>query len=220
MRLNGFLNPRLGSLLRRGVWPPSKPNFIPFLALWPLWPFPAVLPFPDPIPRPFLVGCFLGTLSLKSFKLRRLYARKPWNSGNSLRLIVRWALGEWGSWKGWNWIEGYLRMGLLWFELLMIDVERTDNLRLIIFFYSKLSRTKKKVLISNGNSFLGEPKQDKIQCYKSHWERRHIIITDPNKAKSHEMKHKLPVKRKFMLHTKFKCQNMRPALHYNQNSNQ
>lgn len=73
VRLKRFLNPRRGRRRRRGVWPPSNPNFIVPRAFWPLCPLPAVFPFPDPIPRPFLVFCFLAPLlSLKSFNLRRL----------------------------------------------------------------------------------------------------------------------------------------------------
>lgn len=80
VRENGFLNPRLGRRRRRGVWPPSNPNFIVPRALWPLWPLPAVFPFPDPIPRPFLVFCLRAPLlSCRSFKLRRLYALVSWS---------------------------------------------------------------------------------------------------------------------------------------------
>src|SRR5882724_10168580 len=52
--LNGLVNPRLGSRRYIGIWPPSKPGLVepPVRALWPLWPFPEVLPRPEPGPRP------------------------------------------------------------------------------------------------------------------------------------------------------------------------
>src|SRR5512137_2918117 len=54
IRLRGFLNPRLGSLRERGICPPSKlgRTLCPERAFWPLAPFPAVPPCPDPSPLP------------------------------------------------------------------------------------------------------------------------------------------------------------------------
>src|SRR5262249_25093164 len=50
---NGLMNPRFGSRRWRGVWPPSKWGLKPRVrAYWPFWPRPAVLPKPDPTPRP------------------------------------------------------------------------------------------------------------------------------------------------------------------------
>src|SRR5215475_3889208 len=50
---NGLLKPRLGSRRCSGIWPPSKPfTATPVRAFWPLTPRPAVLPLPEPIPRP------------------------------------------------------------------------------------------------------------------------------------------------------------------------
>src|SRR5215510_605473 len=48
-----FLNPRLGRRRCNGIWPPSKPlTATPVRAFWPLTPRPAVLPLPEPMPRP------------------------------------------------------------------------------------------------------------------------------------------------------------------------
>src|SRR5262247_502478 len=50
---NGLLNPRLGSRRCSGICPPSKPlTATPVRAFWPLTPRPAVLPLPEPMPRP------------------------------------------------------------------------------------------------------------------------------------------------------------------------
>src|SRR5262245_46806552 len=50
---NGLLKPRLGRRRCSGIWPPSKPfTATPARAFWPLTPRPAVLPLPDPMPRP------------------------------------------------------------------------------------------------------------------------------------------------------------------------
>ena len=50
----GELKPRLGRRRCSGIWPPSKPSLWkpPERAFWPLWPRPAVLPQPEPTPRP------------------------------------------------------------------------------------------------------------------------------------------------------------------------
>src|SRR5262245_24003268 len=50
----GELKPRLGRRRCNGIWPPSKPSLWkpPERAFWPLWPRPAVLPQPEPTPRP------------------------------------------------------------------------------------------------------------------------------------------------------------------------
>jgi len=55
----GLWNPRRGSLLDSGVWPPSKPSegVAPERAFWPLCPRVEVLPRPEPIPRPTRLAC-------------------------------------------------------------------------------------------------------------------------------------------------------------------
>src|SRR5919206_4408841 len=52
--LVGELKPRLGSRRCSGICPPSKPTLWkpPERAFWPLCPRPAVLPQPEPTPRP------------------------------------------------------------------------------------------------------------------------------------------------------------------------
>src|SRR5262249_51452449 len=51
---NGLWKPRLGTRRCSGIWPPPKPrlNLKPDRDLAPLCPRPAVLPFPEPWPRP------------------------------------------------------------------------------------------------------------------------------------------------------------------------
>src|SRR5690606_16709701 len=51
---NGLWNPRFGTRLCSGIWPPSNHGCVlpPVRALWPLCPRPLVLPRPDPGPRP------------------------------------------------------------------------------------------------------------------------------------------------------------------------
>src|SRR3954467_11780663 len=48
-----LLKPRFGNRMWSGIWPPSKPLIdTPERALAPFWPRPAVLPSPEPMPRP------------------------------------------------------------------------------------------------------------------------------------------------------------------------
>src|SRR6476469_7463740 len=48
-----LLKPRFGKRRWSGIWPPSKPLMAtPVRDFWPLTPRPAVLPLPEPIPRP------------------------------------------------------------------------------------------------------------------------------------------------------------------------
>src|SRR6476469_662502 len=48
-----LLKPRFGKRRWSGIWPPSKPLMAtPARAFWPLTPRPAVLPLPEPMPRP------------------------------------------------------------------------------------------------------------------------------------------------------------------------
>src|SRR5712675_1519968 len=72
-----LLKPRFGSRRCSGIWPPSKPLMrTPERAVWPLPPRPAVLPLPEPMPRPtrmrFLREPALSAISL-SFIVRVLY---------------------------------------------------------------------------------------------------------------------------------------------------
>ena len=55
------MKPLLGSLLYRGICPPSNPGLTPppDLAFWPFSPLPAFLPNPEPVPLPILLGAFL-----------------------------------------------------------------------------------------------------------------------------------------------------------------
>src|SRR5690606_19977445 len=54
LRKRALLKPRLGSRRMSGVCPPSKPGPLvpPEREAWPLVPRPAVLPWPEPVPRP------------------------------------------------------------------------------------------------------------------------------------------------------------------------
>src|SRR6185369_1505234 len=48
-----LLKPRFGMRMWSGIWPPSNPfTETPERALAPFWPRPAVLPLPEPMPRP------------------------------------------------------------------------------------------------------------------------------------------------------------------------
>src|SRR5829696_9179957 len=48
-----LLKPRFGIRMCSGIWPPSKPLMeTPERLFWPFWPRPAVLPLPEPMPRP------------------------------------------------------------------------------------------------------------------------------------------------------------------------
>src|SRR5262245_28365085 len=71
---NGLLKPRLGSRRCSGIWPPSKPlTATPERAFCPLTPRPAVLPLPEPMPRP----------------TRRRALRAPGRSASSESFIVQ-----------------------------------------------------------------------------------------------------------------------------------
>src|SRR4051794_22608930 len=72
-----LVKPRFGSRRCSGIWPPSKPLMrTPERAVWPLPPRPAVLPLPEPMPRPTRMRFFrepaLSAISL-SFIVRFLY---------------------------------------------------------------------------------------------------------------------------------------------------
>src|SRR4051794_25724572 len=75
--LKMLLKPRFGRRRCSGIWPPSKPLMrTPERAVWPLPPRPAVLPLPEPMPRPtrirFLREPALSAISL-SFIASFLY---------------------------------------------------------------------------------------------------------------------------------------------------
>src|ERR1700722_14943185 len=54
-----LLKPRFGRRRWIGIWPPSKPLMrTPERAVWPLPPRPAVLPLPEPMPRPTRMRLF------------------------------------------------------------------------------------------------------------------------------------------------------------------
>src|SRR6201986_2396144 len=69
-----LLKPRFGRPRCSGIWPPSKPLMrTPERAVWPLPPRPAVLPLPEPMPRPtrmrFLREPALSAISLSFIAL-------------------------------------------------------------------------------------------------------------------------------------------------------
>src|SRR6202158_512532 len=88
-----LLKPRFGSRRWIGIWPPSKPLMrTPERAVWPLPPRPAVLPLPEPMPRPtrmrFLREPALSAISL-SFIVRFLLSfRRPEMSLKGRRFVI------------------------------------------------------------------------------------------------------------------------------------
>ena len=63
-----LLKPRFGSRMWSGIWPPSKPAIdTPERALAPFWPRPAVLPLPEPMPRPTRIAALAGALVVPDF---------------------------------------------------------------------------------------------------------------------------------------------------------
>src|SRR5258707_14522407 len=73
-----LVKPRFGSRRCSGIWPPSKPLMrTPERAGWPLPPRPAVLPLPEPMPRPtrmrFLREPALSAISLSFIALSPLF---------------------------------------------------------------------------------------------------------------------------------------------------
>ena len=78
-----LLKPRFGMRMWSGIWPPSKPLIeTPERALAPFWPRPAVLPLPEPIPRP----------------TRMRLLRAPALSRSSLSFISVHSLSLWSRW--------------------------------------------------------------------------------------------------------------------------
>src|SRR6476469_3437802 len=86
-----LLKPRFGIRMWSGIWPPSKPSIdTPERALAPFWPRPAVLPSPEPMPRPTRTRPLRAPwLSLISFSFMfvhslSLLSRSPKNGANWL----------------------------------------------------------------------------------------------------------------------------------------
>src|SRR3954465_15158742 len=71
-----LLKPRLGSRMWSGICPPSKPAIdTPERDLAPFWPRPAVLPLPEPMPRPTRMRPLRApSLSLSSFSFMSLHS--------------------------------------------------------------------------------------------------------------------------------------------------
>src|SRR3546814_17834277 len=89
-----LLKPRFGMRMWSGIWPPSKPLIeTPERLFWPFWPRPAVLPLPEPMPRPT--------------RIRPL--RAPLLSRRSLSLIVMVALA-FAVFARWTGTEGSVRV--------------------------------------------------------------------------------------------------------------
>src|SRR5918993_2035011 len=65
-RAFGGVKPRFGRRRWSGIWPPSKPLIdTPVRAFWPFTPRPAVLPLPEPMPRPMRIRSLVApSLSL------------------------------------------------------------------------------------------------------------------------------------------------------------
>src|SRR5690348_1910539 len=88
-----LLKPRFGSRMWSGIWPPSKPAMLtPERALAPFCPRPAVLPSPEPIPRPTRTRPWRAPLlsrisfSFMSLHSLSLLSRSPLNRGRKLSL--------------------------------------------------------------------------------------------------------------------------------------
>src|SRR5438046_7337431 len=86
-----LLKPRFGSRMWSGIWPPSKPLIdTPERALAPFCPRPAVLPSPDPMPRPTRTRPWrapllsLSSLSFMSLHSLSLLSRTPRRAGERL----------------------------------------------------------------------------------------------------------------------------------------
>src|ERR1700759_3760095 len=118
---NMLLKPRLGRRRWIGIWAPSKPLMrTPERAVWPLPPRPAVLPLPEPMPRPtrmrFLREPALSAISL-SFIERSLFLehdldRKPVPTFRDhaplLLLTYRRRCGRYGEpWRSCRELPGY-----------------------------------------------------------------------------------------------------------------
>src|ERR1700747_959996 len=68
-----------------GIWPPSKPAIeTPLRAFWPFTPRPAVLPLPEPGPRPTRIR-FLAAPSLSRISLSLVMVASPWRSARGDR---------------------------------------------------------------------------------------------------------------------------------------
>src|SRR5215471_769174 len=79
---NGLWNPRFGTRRCSGIWPPSNPRLClkPDRDFAPLWPRVAVLPWPDPCPRPmrfFACVAPLGGRKLLKFIVVSAWSYRP-----------------------------------------------------------------------------------------------------------------------------------------------
>src|SRR6266699_5651334 len=86
--LNGFVKPRFGMRRMSGIWPPSNPGrtLPPWRAVWPLPPRPAVLPMPEPGPRPLRMRARCEpTGAFRSCSA----SRENWVSGLGARDVAR-----------------------------------------------------------------------------------------------------------------------------------
>src|SRR5262245_55233070 len=74
---NGLWKPRFGTRRCSGIWPPSNPRLClkPERDFAPLWPRPAVLPWPDPWPRPIrFFACFAPLGGRRLLKFMTLFS--------------------------------------------------------------------------------------------------------------------------------------------------
>src|ERR671917_598258 len=92
-----LLKPRFGIRMWSGIWPPSKPKMLtPERLVWPFCPRPAVLPLPEPMPRPTRMRLLRAPLlSLSSFSFMvctRFRFCRAENSSARMGAEPRWAL--------------------------------------------------------------------------------------------------------------------------------
>src|SRR5918994_1577320 len=90
-RAFGGVKPRFGKRRWSGIWPPSKPLIeTPVRAFWPFTPRPAVLPLPEPMPRPTRIRSFvapaLSRMSL-SFMAQSSFLRGVFDAHEVLDLL-------------------------------------------------------------------------------------------------------------------------------------
>src|SRR6185295_17510104 len=86
---NGLWKPRFGTRRCSGIWPPSNPrlNRKPDRDFAPLWPRPAVFPFPEPWPRPMrFFGCFIPLGGRRLLRLISVFLQ-----------LVTWQVGGLGK---------------------------------------------------------------------------------------------------------------------------
>ena len=86
-----LLKPRFGSRMWSGIWPPSKPAMLtPERDLAPFWPRPAVLPSPEPMPRPTRTRPWRAPLlSLSSLSFMFLHSLSLWSHSSPAKAGVQ-----------------------------------------------------------------------------------------------------------------------------------